>query len=75
MAAADDLTTAYDALASLIKAKLSGATDLSAFYNRQLGSVRVNASTSLKELFDALAQLGELISKASGGTWETTINV
>jgi len=75
MAASDDLTTAYDALAALIKAKISGAADLSEFYDRQLGSVKVSASTSLKELFDALSELGELISKASGGTWETTINV
>lgn len=75
MAAAEDLQIAYDALAVLIKNKISGATDLSEFYNRKLGGITISASTSLKELLSAQSDLGDLISKASGGTWEETIHV
>lgn len=47
MATADDIIGYLDAL---IAAKLSGATDLSSFYDRSIGSLSISPSTSIKDL-------------------------
>ncbi|RJR06924.1 hypothetical protein C4588_07245 [Candidatus Parcubacteria bacterium] len=56
-----------DALKTLIHAKITGASDLSQFYNRTLSSLSINASTSLVELTGLLEKYESLATKEIGG--------
>jgi hypothetical protein len=49
MPTADDIIQYID---DLIAAKLSGATDLSQFYSRTIGSLSISPAASIKELME-----------------------
>ena len=70
-----DLDDALAALDALIKAKLTGASDLSSFYNRRLGALQIDAATSLDTLIALRKSLAEAASQAAGPYEEWTVHV
>ena len=70
MSVQDDLLAAREALASLLRAKLEGASDLSEFYDRRLGALGIEPASSIEKLLDWLDRINRAISSEEGGAEE-----
>lgn len=69
------LSDALDALDTLIENKISGASDLSEFYDRRLDALGISAATSLQKLLDVREKLRRMVSASDGGEWVETLGV
>lgn len=69
------LSDALSSLDSLIAAKITGASDLSEFYDRKLDALGINAATSLQKLLAIREQLRKAVSANEGGEYVETLIV